>query len=185
VLVYEDGLSLRVARERYFRLAGIEPGYEAAWVKLKAGPVPLWLPNTKARVRAVKLHDLHHVVTGYATSWTGEAEIGAWEIASGCAGFVAAWLLNLSAFAIGLVIAPVATWRAFVRGRQTRNLYGSEGELREALLDESVGALRKRLGLDRPLEAAGPTDSLAFLAWSLLAAAQLLWLPILLVFLLL
>jgi hypothetical protein len=52
-------------------------------------------------------------------------------------------------------------------------------------LDESVGALRKRLGLDRPLEAAGPTDSLAFLAWSLLAAAQLLWLPILLVFLLL
>jgi hypothetical protein len=175
--VYDDALSLRAARERYFGLAGIEPGYDAAWVKLKAGPIPLWFPNTKARIRAVKLHDLHHVVTGYTTTWTGEAEIGAWEISSGCAGFVAAWLLNLSAFAIGLVIAPAATWRAFVRGRQTRNLYGSEGELREALLDESVGALRRRLGLDRPLQPAGPSDRLTFGVWSLLAAAQMLWLP--------
>jgi hypothetical protein len=71
----------------------------ARWVKLQAGPIPLYLLNTKARVAAVRFHDIHHVVTAYNTTWTGEAEIGAWEIASGCAYHYAAWLLNLQAMA--------------------------------------------------------------------------------------
>ena len=46
-------------------------------MRLAFGPVRFAFPNTAGRVRAVRYHDLHHVVTGYATDWTGEAEIGA------------------------------------------------------------------------------------------------------------
>jgi ubiquinone biosynthesis protein Coq4 len=140
-------LTVREARAAYFRKAGFsELGYTDRWVKLRAGPMPLWFPNTKARVRSVKLHDLHHVATGYDTTWTGEAEIGAWELAAGCGRHYAAWILDLFAVLIGLAIAPRRTWRAWRRGRRSRSLYALR-ELDEALLEESVEVLRDRLGL--------------------------------------
>jgi len=84
-LAIDDALTLKAGRQLYFERSGIEPGYDARWVTLRAGGIPvLVFPNTAGRVRAVRLHDLHHVVTGYETTWTGEAEIGAWEIATGC-----------------------------------------------------------------------------------------------------
>jgi hypothetical protein len=142
----EDGWTLRDARALYFAANGFgDGGYASRWVVLRAGPLRLAFPNTKQRVRSVRLHDLHHVLTGYQTSWTGEAEIAAWELASGCRDHWAAWWLNLSAAAIGLVIAPRAVASAWRRGRRTRNLYA--GEFDEALLDETVGAVRGRLGL--------------------------------------
>lgn len=172
---YADDLTLRAARARYFRDNGFadDGGYGARWVRFQLGPyfLPL-LPNTPQRVRAVRLHDLHHVATGYATTWIGEAEIAAWEIASGCADHYAAWLLNLWAMAIGLAIAPRAVWRAFVRGRRSRNLYREPW--REALLEERVGALRARLGLapdDGAPIAARAADRAAFAGWCLVALA--------------
>ena len=105
----------------------------------------LGFPNTRARVRAVRLHDLHHVLTGYDTSWRGEGEIGAWELASNCRDHWAAWWLDFSAALIGVAIAPRRVLRAFVRGRRERNLY--DVEFCDALLDESVGAMRARLGI--------------------------------------
>jgi ubiquinone biosynthesis protein Coq4 len=126
-------------------------------------------------VRAVKLHDLHHVVTGYETTWTGESEIGAWELASGCAGFFWAWYLNLSALAIGIAIAPREIFRAFVRGRHTSNLYRAEGELRESTLLRSVGDLRGALGLDRPVPPARIGDVVIFSAFAVVSALMLLF----------
>jgi hypothetical protein len=166
----DDLLSLREARARYFRANGFgaDGGYAASWVKVRLGPIPLAFPNTAARVRAVRFHDLHHVVTGYATDVVGEAEIAAWEIASGCAGFAAAWVLNLHALVLGLLRAPRATWRAFVRGRRTRNLYRWPYD--EGLLGARVGDVRARLGLGAASpSAAGPAtwgDRVAFAAWS-------------------
>jgi hypothetical protein len=181
-------MTLREARAVYFRDNGFaaDGGYTARWVKFQMGPLRFRIPNTPSRVRAVRFHDLHHVATDYATSWTGEAEIGAWEIASGCADHVAAWILNLYAMAIGLWIAPGAVWRAFVRGRRTRNLYRDEWS--EALLDTRVGSLRSRLGLDaaRSVRGATPGDVLAFTGWSIaavglqLATTALLLSPLLL-----
>ncbi len=147
---YDDALSLRAARVRYFRdnAFGDDGGYPAKWVKLKLGPLPFAFPNSAARVRAVRFHDLHHVVTGYDTSVVGEAEIGAWEIASGCAGFVAAWILNFYAMVLGFLAGHAgAVWRAFLRGRQTRNLYRSSYD--DRLLDTRLGVLRAQLGLAR------------------------------------
>lgn len=144
----DPALSVREGRALYFARAGFAPdgGYGDAWVRLKAaGRVVIIFPNTKARVRAVRLHDIHHVLTGYDTSWTGEAEIGAWELASGCVRHYPAWALNFGAVAVGLLIAPRRTVRAFLRGRRCANLY--RGEFDESLLERKVGELRGELGL--------------------------------------
>jgi len=145
---YEDTLRVRDARARYFRdnAFGDDGGYAKRWVRIALGPVPVFVPNTAARVRAVRLHDLHHVATSYDTDLVGEAEIAAWEIGSGCGGYLAAWVLNLYAMAIGLFVGREPTWRAFVRGRRSGNLY--HDGWRDALLDESVGAMRTELGLE-------------------------------------
>jgi hypothetical protein len=169
-LAYPDDASLGDARALYFTANGLGDGhYHDRWVKLMVGPVPLWFPNSPARARAVRLHDLHHVLTAYDTSWTGEAEIGAWEIASGCAHWVAAWVLNLYALAIGLVIAPQLVWRAFVRGRHTRNLYRTE--FGDALLARRVGALRGALGLAALDFAPTVVDRLLFAGWGVVSIA--------------
>ena len=170
---YPDALTVGEARARYFAANGFgDGGYDARWVKLQAGPIPLRFPNTAARVAAVRLHDIHHVVTGYETTWTGEAEIGAWEIGSGCARHWAAWVLNLQALAIGLFIAAEAVFRAYVRGRRSANLYA--GQFDEALLAPSVGALRRQLGLDGPVRATTAADRVGFAAWALASVVTLL-----------
>ena len=165
----DEAESLREARSRYFAASGFPPdgGYSARWVKVALGPLPFAFPNTAARVRAVRFHDLHHVVTGYATDLVGEGEIAAWELASGCAGFAAAWFLNLEAMGLGLVRAPFAVWRAFARGRRTRNLY--RRHLDDALLAARVGDVRAELGLAAAPGPATPADRLAFGGWAVAA----------------
>jgi len=166
--LYDAALSLREARGRYFEAGGLgEGGYDLKWVPLAFGPLRFAIPNTAGRVRAVRYHDLHHVVTGYDTTWTGEAEIGAWEVASGCRDLLAAWVLNLYAMQLGLWISPRAVWRAFVRGRHSRNLYAEPWS--DALLDESVGGMRRRLALERELPAASLADRTSFAAWIAIA----------------
>jgi hypothetical protein len=166
--LYNPESTLRAERERYFEINRFEGGgYEEGWVKMKAGPVPIWFPNTVARVKAVRFHDLHHVLTEYPTTWRGEAEIGAWEVATGCAAHYQGWLLNLLAFAIGLVINPRGVYRAFMRGRRSRNLY--RATFSDELLARKVGDVRRELDLDKP--PAPPADRKAFIFWSLVSAA--------------
>jgi ubiquinone biosynthesis protein Coq4 len=115
-------------------------------VRLKARGLTVFVfPNTSARRRAVRLHDIHHVLTEYETTWAGEAEIAAWELASGCGRYWAAWILDLEAMAVGLLIAPRRVLAAFRRGRKSDNLY--RGTWSDELLDERVGDLRRRLHL--------------------------------------
>jgi hypothetical protein len=105
----------------------------------------------------------------------GEGEIGAWEVASGCRHHWPAWILNLDAMAVGLVLAPRTLYRAFVRGRRSDNLYGLPFD--DRLLSSTVGAMRDQLRLNRPASA-GIGDIAAFLAWSALGVVVAL-LPIL------
>jgi len=167
---YDAALTLREARSRYFAANGLgEGGYEDKWVRFVVGPLRFAIPNTAERVRAVRYHDLHHVVTGYPTDWTGEGEIGAWEIASGCRDMVAAWVLNLYAMWVGLWLAPRAMWRAFARGSHSKNLYGEPWG--DALLDQSVGEARRRLALEVAAPRATLADALRFASWSAAALA--------------
>ncbi len=166
---YATAATIDDARERYFQFAGFESdgGYGARWVKLKIGPAQVAFPNTTCRVRSVKLHDVHHILTEYETTWTGEAEIAAWEVASGCRDHYVAWLLDLSAMAVGLAIAPRRTWRAFVRGRRSRNLYN--GEFRDALLQRTVGELRRELEIPDAMPEPTSADVVSFAWWSAVA----------------
>src|SRR5215203_1637137 len=137
---YSDASTIRSARAEYFERSGFarDGGYTDRWVRLKAsGVTVLVFPNTAARVRSVKLHDIHHVLTEYDTTWTGEAEIGAWELASGCARHYAAWMLNIGAVGIGMLFAPKRVWTAFKRGRRSDSLYRTT--FSDELLDETVG----------------------------------------------
>lgn len=72
---------MREARTSFLVAHGLpaDGGYRR-FFWLGIGRVKVPLPNLPARVRAVRLHDLHHVLTGYDTSWTGEGR-GAEEIA--------------------------------------------------------------------------------------------------------
>jgi len=166
---YDETLTLGDARERYFAENGFSSAYDERWIKLRlAGRKLPVFPNTRARVAAARVHDLHHVATEYDTSWVGEGEIGAWELASGCGPYLAAWILNLAGFGIGCLLSPRRMLRAFVRGRHSKNLYG-EG-FASARLSQHVGALRAELGLDRPVPGATPADLLWFAAWVVLGA---------------
>jgi hypothetical protein len=162
---YDPAWTLRQARARYFEKNGFgaDGGYSARWVKLKLGPIPYAVPNTAGRVRAVRYHDLHHIMTGYRTDWIGEFEISAWEVGSGCRDFAAAWFLDLGGMLSGMFLSPRRMYRAFVRGRNTRNLYGRTFD--DALLDTRVGEMRAELGLDRDEPAATSGHLGRFLAF--------------------
>ncbi len=147
-------------------VSGFAPdgGYGDKWVRLKVGRFAISFPNTQSRVRAVKLHDIHHILTEYATTWIGEAEIGAWEIASGCGRHYPAWFLNFGALAIGLVLGPRRVRAAFIRGRHSRNLYA--GQFDDSLLDRTVGELREQLMIPDRAPRASLKDELAWIGWS-------------------
>jgi hypothetical protein len=170
--MYAETSSVRAAREQYFVSNGFsDAGYTDDWVKLKLGPFPITFPNTASRKRAIPLHDLHHVATGYPTTWIGEAEIGAWEVAGGCTDHWAAWVLNTGTFGYGLVLAPRRVYRAFMRGRKSRTLYHTGWD--EALLELSVGQLRERLQIDRNTRVTW-RDRFAFAGWVGLLASPTL-----------
>jgi hypothetical protein len=146
--MYTDSMTVAEAREQYFAENGFTlAGYTDRWVKLfSLGPIPIGFPSSKGRVAAVKLHDLHHIATGYRTTFTGESEIAAWEVGAGCGRYWVAWGLNVSALGIGMLIAPRRVFRAFVRGRRSKSLY--DRAFGDDLLAMTVGELRSRLRID-------------------------------------
>jgi hypothetical protein len=176
---YPDDLTLHEARALFFARSGLgaDGGYSDRWVRVEAKPFPFYFPNTRSRVRAAKLHDLHHIAMEYETDWPGEAEIAGWEIAGGCGRHGWAWLLNLGAFAVGMVLFPKRLFRAFVRGRRAANLY-REGFPEEQLSTKSVGWLREKLGIcgeDLPVRR---NDRVAFVFWCAVAFAYHAALPL-------
>jgi hypothetical protein len=181
--LYPDHVSLRDARSLFFREAKLGPdgGYGNRWVRVETKPIPFYFPNCRSRVAAARMHDLHHIATGYETDWAGEAEIAAWEISSGCAAYYAAWMLNLAAFGAGLIVVPARLFHAFVRGRRAKtNLYKSG--IDESRLDQiTVGMLRDELGLRAPVTSARPPDLVLFSLWCI--PSILAWLPLPLVML--
>lgn len=164
--MYSPEMTLREARRRYFELNdfGPEGGYGDRWVKVRAGPIPVWFPNVEGRRKAVRFHDLHHILTGYGTTWKGEAEIGAWEVSTGVCPYPAGLLLDLMGLAVGLIINPGGVYRAFLRGRRGDNLFAREWS--EDLLARTVGECRRGLRLDAAPGPATPRDVAGFAAWS-------------------
>ncbi len=82
---------------------------------LAAARAIYWQDNHFGEDGGDRIHDLHHVLTGYATTWTGEAEIAAWALASGCVRWPAATVLDLGALRVSLLIAPLQVARIAAR----------------------------------------------------------------------
>ena len=169
-------MSLRDARTLFFERGnlGADGGYSRRWVRVESKPIAFYFPNCRSRVAAARLHDLHHIAAEYDTDWAGEAEIAAWEIASGCTHYYIAWILNLGAFAVGLIVDPKSLFRAFIRGRHARtNLYHT-GFSELQLDDVTVGILRERLAVGAPSVKARASDVAMFALWSAVGAVWLL-----------
>ena len=137
---------MQQAREAYFQRSGFDGRtYTDKWARYRVGRLfTVLIPNTQARIRAAKLHDLHHIATDYETSWIGEAEVSAWELASGgCGRHRIVWLFDTAALLLGCLISPKRVIRAFRRGTFSQNLY--QQEFSEAMLAQTVGSLRSSL----------------------------------------
>ena len=123
--------SVRQALDQHLAASGLPPdaGDSDPFAVVKIFYLPYPIPNTRARKRAVRIHDLNHLISGYRTDRVGELEISAWELASGgCADYRAAWILDLAGLFGGLLAAPRRTVRAFWSGRDQQNLYRRDYE---------------------------------------------------------
>ena len=173
-MIYASEMTLGEARRLYFERSGFgaDGGYDERWIKVKIWRIPIWLPNTAGRVRAVKLHDLHHILTEYPTTWRGEAEISAWEIGSGgLVHYWAGWWLDLMNLTQGMIVNPRGVYRGFMRGRRTKNLFDTEFD--ESVLSSRVGEYRRLLLLDTSDRPATIADRASFVFW--MAASVLVY----------
>ncbi len=164
-------LTVREVLNRFFEKnnLGEDGGLNKSWAWLKVGRFYIPFPNTESRKRALVFHDIHHLVTGYASNWKGEAEIGAWEVSTGCGDFIAAWALDLWSFFLGLVFFPKATYMAFIRGRRTLNLY-KHTYTKEELMEMNIPEIQRKLLLDKPQNNPATTgEILSFIGWSIVA----------------
>jgi len=108
-------------------------------------------PNPPSRQRAIRLHDLHHVVTGYGTDPAGEAEISAWELRRGV-GIFSTFVKGIvvSGALFGLVHSPLRTVAAWKAGWSAEGvgLQPATMERYAELMQMKVGELRRVYGVD-------------------------------------
>jgi len=140
----QSAQSVRTGRNAYLAENGFTlESYDAAWVSVAFPGFTFTIPNTKARQRAVRWHDLHHVATGFGTDNAGEGEISAWELRRGLRGlgpYVG------GGTALGLLIAPRRTLRAWIAsGTGHENLFARELSEYDELLQLTVAELREKL----------------------------------------
>jgi hypothetical protein len=98
--------TVREVIERHRAASGLDAdgGVSDRWVVLRVGRIPMPFPNTFARRNTLVAHDVNHLVVGVSTGNVGEAEISAWELASGgCGKYPAAWMLDLTGLLLGMV----------------------------------------------------------------------------------
>lgn len=155
------------ARDAYLRENGWTlDAYDAPRTEASVLGIAFSVPNTPNHAWAIRLHDLHHVATGYGTDAVGEGEVSAWELSRGLAGLdVYVGALVVLGTLYGFLRAPRRTWRA-LRSPGACNLFTlgdaptpAERQRRyEQLLALDVAALRTALGV--PAEGLAPARGL-------------------------
>jgi hypothetical protein len=164
-------LSVREALRRHYLASGLpaDGGRSGShWTMLRVAGIAVRLPNFAWRRRALPLHDIHHLVTGYPCSVSGELQIAAWEFAAGRYPHVMATLFCLPLLAIGAIGTPRRSFAAYVRGRSSRTLYRHFEALDVELMD--VDTLQRNLVPARPASAT-PRDRIAWMGLALCSMA--------------
>ncbi len=155
-----DALTRYLAERRIIDAADeLEDAYAASWfyTEVRGRRLPIY-PMVGFR-GGIALHDVHHMLTGYETSCLGECELAGWELASGgCGLHLVFWLDRLGFLAIGLVVAPRRTLRAFRRGLRGHNLYGLD---KERVLSMPLCEVERYARSDILPSASAPTTSVS------------------------
>jgi hypothetical protein len=143
--------SVERGRDAYLAENGFSvAAYDEPWTPVSLWGISFSIPNTPRHRWAIRLHDLHHVATGFGTDLTGEAEISAWEARRGLAAldlYVSSIVSSLAA--TGLVIAPRRTLRAWNAAVHGTTLFNAKHLDYASLLRLSIGELRNTLGIER------------------------------------
>jgi hypothetical protein len=181
-----EHLSASEALAAFYAREGLpaDGGSRARRWRIALGPLSIPMPNFAWRSKALPVHDLHHLLTGYPCTPTGEFEMAAWEFAAGRYPHACATAFCLPLVGMGALLAPRRTYAAFVRGRASRTLY-AQGLSTQVL--QSTLAQLQRDAVPAHDGRAGRGDSTAYaalvgvsLAWTLapvaLLAAVLRWL---------
>lgn len=117
--------------------------YDLPVVKVTFWGITFPVPNPPQRQIAVRFHDLHHLVTGYGTDPTGEAEISAWEMRRGVSvfGLYVRGIVFVGTL-MGFVHSPRRTLRAWQASKSKTPLLPACMERYQELLKLTVGELR-------------------------------------------
>lgn len=108
------------------------------------------VPNPPRHRWAIMRHDLHHVATGFGTDPAGEGQLAAWECRRGIRPVgVYVGSIVVSAFLLGLIVAPLRTSRAWRASGGGRSLFHDDAPDYDELLGRSIGELRAMLQLPR------------------------------------
>jgi hypothetical protein len=137
-------------RDEYIHENGFSiAGYAETKSKVNVAGIDLTIPNPPKRRYIIKVHDLHHVITGYGTDLVGEGEVSFWELRAGTrvVGSYVLLLIVISAI-LGTFIAPGRMLRAWRASKGARGLWSSPFSY-EQMMEASVGDLRTYAGIPR------------------------------------
>jgi hypothetical protein len=151
---FNPGLSLKEAQVLFYKSHGFpEDGGigKDRWSPIGCRDLKVYLPNFEWRKKAIPFHDLHHIITGYPFSPTGEFQMSAWEFAAGRYPNIFTTVFCLPLVGMGAVCIPKRTFAAFVRGKRSKTLYTDFDY--NALLAKSIEAVRKEVLPNGPAKA--------------------------------
>jgi hypothetical protein len=94
------------------------------WWHFNVFGLKIYCYNFKWRQQALAYHDLHHVVTGHPCTMRGEMQVATWEFAAGRFPNIFSNLFCLPLVALGTLIIPRKTFRAFESGKLSKSLFG-------------------------------------------------------------
>ena len=99
-------------------------------------------PNFRMRRELIYLHDLTHVITKYDTTFIGEGEIAAWELASGFPSKMwVGYVYPPLALMVGFLLSPRRVIEAFKKGRAQNNLY-KLGLPKQEIIKKTISELK-------------------------------------------
>lgn len=139
-------LTMRQARDQFYKNNGFPADggvSHETWSIVGCRDLKVYLPNFEWRKKAIPKHDLHHIITGYPFSPAGEFQISAWEFAAGRYRNFFTTLFCLPLVSMGAIWIPKRTFAAFVRGRNSKTLYGETDY--EKILAKTVEEVRREL----------------------------------------
>ena len=131
----------------------MESGFQIEHYDAKSTPasfmgVSFSVPNTPKHREMIKLHDLHHVATGFGTDMAGEGHISAWEFRKGLKGVgFYVGIIIFTGMMLGLFVSPKNTIGLLRAEKGEPPLFGRKDLDYEGLLSLRISELRSLLGL--------------------------------------